>query len=258
MYFSWRSKRCLAIVQSADGLRWSPPQIVLLPDENIEDEVNRPCVLIRAERWEMWFTSQCGPGMADGNSRIFYADSTDGIVWNRRPEPVLVPECTWEKNAVMCPHVLWDEERLLYRLWYSGGDQYEPDAIGYAESKDGRQWTKIPEPIFRAEPSIVSEGHKVTACQVIRHHNRYYMFYIGFEDEDTARIHLACSHDGISGWKRHPCNPILSPSQSFDKDACYKPFVLPGRDGFYLWYNGRNGAREQIGVAFHAGMDLGF
>ena len=42
----------------------------------------------------------------------------------------------------MCPHVLWDEQQKLFRMWYSGGEQYEPDAIGYATSPDGLKWTK--------------------------------------------------------------------------------------------------------------------
>ena len=37
----------------------------------------------------------------------------------------------------MCPHVIWDEEMKLFRMWYSGGEQYEPNAIGYATSPDG-------------------------------------------------------------------------------------------------------------------------
>ena len=29
----------------------------------------------------------------------------------------------------MCPHVEWDGEKKQFRMWYSGGDNYEPDAI---------------------------------------------------------------------------------------------------------------------------------
>jgi len=36
-----------------------------------------------------------------------------------------------------------------YRMWYSGGEQYEPNAIGYATSSNGREWTKFAgNPIF--------------------------------------------------------------------------------------------------------------
>ena len=44
----------------------------------------------------------------------------------------------------MCPDVLWDDQAKLFRMWYSGGEQYEPDAIGYATSPDGDAWSKRP------------------------------------------------------------------------------------------------------------------
>ena len=37
------------------------------------------------------------------------------------------------------------------------------------------------------------------------------MFYIGFRDRDHAQIGLARSKDGITGWERHPANPIIRP-----------------------------------------------
>ena len=85
------------------------------------------------------------------------------------------------------------------------------------------------------------------------------MFYIGFFDEPTAQICLARSRDGITGWQRHPENPIIAPGRdSWDSDACYKPFVILGKDRWMLWYNGRRGGMEQIGFAFHEGENLGF
>ena len=160
----------------------------------------------------------------------------------------------------MCPHVLWDDDSKRYRLWYSGGEQYEPDAIGYATSADGLSWTKHPgNPIFRADSAQAWERHKVTACQVVRHGAWYEMFYIGFRDGDHAQIGLARSKDGISGWERHPANPILRPGAGkWDADAVYKPFRFPGDGRWRLWYNGRRGGVEQIGMAVHDGDDLGF
>ena len=89
-----------------------------------------------------------------GHSWIGHATSPDGKTWTRTAtRPVLAPEAPWEKAAVMCPHVLWDEEAKRYQMWYSGGEQYEPDAIGYATSPDGLSWTKHADnPIFRADP----------------------------------------------------------------------------------------------------------
>ncbi len=60
----------------------------------------------------------------------------------------------WEKVAVMCPHVLHDEQAGLYRMWYSGGEQYEPDAIGHATSRDGLKWEKHADnPVFKPDPA---------------------------------------------------------------------------------------------------------
>ncbi len=145
-------------------------------------------------------------------------------------------------------------------MWYSGGDQYEPDAIGLATSPDGLSWSKHPKnPVFRADPNSAWERHKVTACQVIRQDGWFVMFYIGFRDIDHAQIGLARSRDGIGGWQRHPANPIIRPGQGkWDADAVYKPFAILDGAKWRLWYNGRRGGSEQIGMAEHDEVDLGF
>ena len=85
------------------------------------------------------------------------------------------------------------------------------------------------------------------------------MFYIGFQDEPTARICLARSKDGITNWQRHPANPIIFPGKDkWDHDACYKPYAIFDGSKWLLWYNGRHGSLEQIGVVEHRGEDLGF
>lgn len=257
MWFSWRPRKSLALTESPDGLTWSAPQIVLGPgNSGWEDDLNRPIVLRQRGAWHMWYTGQTRECSAIG-----YAISADGVQWQRQAaRPVLAAEQPWEKGSAMCPHVLYDRARGRYRLWYSAGDQYEPDAIGYAESSDGRCWQRhAASPVFTANPACRWERHKVTACQVVRHRGWHVMFYIGFEDEHTARICLARSRDGVTGWQRHPANPILGPTpRAWDAEACYKPFALRAGDRWLLWYNGRRGSVEQIGVAVHEGLGLGF
>jgi predicted GH43/DUF377 family glycosyl hydrolase len=259
MWLSWRPQRSVALVESADGLRWSgPPQVVLPPNQETgwEHDINRPAVVKREDGYHLWYT-----GQARGHSAIGYATSPDGIAWKRMSaRPVLAPEQTWEKVAVMCPDVLWDAQARVFRMWYSGGEQNEPNAIGYATSPDGLHWTKHPaNPVFTPEPSLAWEKHKVTGCQVQRIGEWYVMFYIGFRDEAHAQIGLARSRDGITAWQRHPANPIIRPGENqWDHDACYKPYALFDGEKWMLWYNGRHGASEQIGVALHPGEDLGF
>jgi predicted GH43/DUF377 family glycosyl hydrolase len=259
MWLSWRPQKSVALVESADGLHWSePPRIVLSPNGQTgwEDDINRPVVVKREQTYHMWYT-----GQARGHSSIGYATSLDGTNWSRMsPQPVLSPEAPWEKVATMCPHVIWDAQAQLFRMWYSAGDQYEPDAIGYATSSDGLVWHKDKNnPVFKPDPSNAWEQHKVTAVQVQKRGDWYLMFYIGFRDVDHAQIGLARSRDGVMGWQRHPANPIVRPGAGeWDQDACYKPFALYDGAKWLLWYNGRRGGVEQIGVALHQGEDLGF
>ena len=257
MWFSWRSKKSVALVESPDGVHWSEPAIVFGPNpaNRWESDINRPVVVKIGDKYHMWYTGQ------DDGSHIGYATSDDGKTWRRMSDkPVLSPDQPWEKVAVMCPHVLWDADAKQFRMWYSGGEQYEPNAIGYATSPDGIKWTKWPtNPIFAADLKSEWEKHKVTACQVIRQGDWHLMFYIGFKDENYAQIGMARSRDGITAWERLPANPIIKPDPgAWDASACYKPFAIHDGNRWLLWYNGRHDAFEQIGLATHAGDDFGF
>ncbi|MCE9547203.1 MAG: hypothetical protein K8T25_17155 [Planctomycetia bacterium] len=297
MWFSWRPKKSIALVESRDGVHWSQPVIVLGPNGKTgwEGEVNRPIVIrndavgndsptaggASGPKYQMWYT-----GQTLAKSWIGYATSPDGKTWHRESDkPVLSAERPWEKVAVMCPHVMYDGPAKTYRMWYSGGEQGEPNAIGYATSPDGLKWTKHADnPVFRPDPSSPWEKQRVTACQVIAPESAtngkgtadgssskggsvkggsgkadYVMFYIGFRDENHAQIGIARSPDGITGWQRHPANPIvrIGPNH-WDHDAVYKPFAVYDGQQWLLWYNGRRAHVEQIGLATHDGRDLGF
>jgi hypothetical protein len=259
MWLSWRPQKSVALVESADGIHWSePPQIVLgpRPETGWEDSINRPVVVLRTDGYHMWYT-----GQVKGRSWIGYATSSDGVHWKRMSDkPVLTAEKDWEKPSVMCPHVMWDERAKVFRMWYSGGDNYEPNAIGYATSEDGLTWKKCEaNPVFSGDSCIEWEKDRVTACQVERRGGYYLMFYIGFRDVHHAQIGVARSRDGITGWQRHPANPIVRPGKDqWDHDACYKPYAIFDGQKWLLWYNGRRGRLEQIGVVLHEGEDLGF
>ena len=198
MWFSWRPKASIALVESKDGVAWGKPVIVLGPNRETdwESDVNRPVVIRTGDQYQMWYT-----GQAKGRSWIGYATSEDGLKWMKH-----------EKN-----------------------------------------------PAFRLEPKNAWEKDRVTACQVVRQGGWYVMFYIGFADKDHARIGLARSKDGITGWQRHPANPIIRPGKGrWDADAVYKPYAIFDGKRWLLWYNGRRGGVEQIGVAIHDGDGLGF
>ncbi len=160
----------------------------------------------------------------------------------------------------MCPDVIYDTSNAMYRMWYSAGNIGEPLAIGYALSPDGVRWTKYPtNPIFTPDPHSAWESDRVTASHVVLDKDWHIMFYIGFSSVDRAQIGIARSKDGISGWQRHRDNPIIRPGAGdWDGDSVYKPSTVMEADRWMLWYNGRKGSVEQIGLATHAGTDLNF
>lgn len=267
-WFSWRPAMGIALTTSKDGVHWELPQMVMTKQRDLwwaRDEVNRPCVIYKDGIYHMWFIGMVRQlDFTYGFTAMGYATSKDKIHWDIRKEPVMTAELPWEKTSLYCPHVLWDEEQRIYRMWYSGGEQYECDAIGYATSTDGIHWKKYGgNPIFSADPSQFWDCLKVEACYVIRHEDWYYMFYLGMDADRHPAIGLARSKDGITGWERHPDNPIVAGSEGYWDWLCIcKPTVLKTADGFLMWYNGVNLAyndgegQEELGLARHKGFDL--
>ena len=265
IWFSWRPTRCIAYAESKDGIVWDNPRVVLTATTGSSwegHEVNRPTVVKKDGMYHMWYTGQMfAKEINPARSCIGYAISRDGIHWEKRDEPVLVPEQDWEGISVMCPHVLWEEELQCFRMWYSGGRMHEADAIGIAVSVDGIHWKKDTDnPIFTPNPEKYWEMGKVEACFVCpKKDGWYYMFYLGMDGDLTACMGLARSRNGKSGWERHPSNPIIAGFDgSWDWQGICKASVLETEDGYMLWYNGCNRRFEEIGLARHKGFDLGF
>lgn len=290
MWVSWRPKNSIALVESSDGINWSEPIEVLLPDEQTGladnssakwlSRLNRPVIVKKGDTYHMWFTGQ----EWNGTARIGYATSKDGVKFEfmNNKQPVLNFEPgTWEdqptkeKPAVICPHVIWDNEEQILKMWYSAGDSWEPLAIGLATSTDGINWTKRKDnPIFTAEKDKPYEVYGVGACQVIKNpwgangKQGYLMFYISYKTIKYAQISMAFSEDGVTNWVRYENNPIISPSKDgFDRSACYKPCAVLDGNKWLLWYNGRNGFEngvdggggpEQMALVTHEGADLEF
>ena len=252
MFVSWRPKGAIALTSSKDGINWSPLEIVLNKGNNKswENNINRASVLLLNKKFYMYYT-----GQYNGISKIGLAFSDDGynfVKYNNNP--VLEPEFDFEKQSVMNPHVIYDKEENLFKMWYSAGETYEPDVICYATSKDGITWKKYEKnPIFTPNQKKMSlDWFKIGGCDVHKISNqKYLMFYIGYSDINTARIFVAKSKNGINNWERSE-NPIIKPSKGkFDSDACYKPSAIYDKVNkkWIIWYNGRKKNFESIGTA---------
>jgi predicted GH43/DUF377 family glycosyl hydrolase len=258
MWFSWRDQKAIALVESADGVTWKlPPKIVLTVPTRLRKklfrldcfDVSRPCVIFHQGKYHLWYSTHSKV------ISIAYAVSHDGISWKQRRQPVLTPELPWEKDALMGPCVLYDEQERIFKMWYSGGGQYEPDAIGYATSPDGVSWEKNPQnPIFSADQGTPWEKDRAVGMHIVKSGGYYIGFYIGFAHGfEKACIGVARSKDGVNNWERYPGNPILMPGTPGEWDDCnvYRPYVITREGKWLLWYNASRFSDrvEQIGLA---------
>lgn len=249
MIVSHRNTKSIVRCDSNDGIHWSNPVSVLKPNKESgwEDRVNRACYWIKDGVWYLWYT-----GMNEKEAKIGLAVSKDGYSFKRyQQNPIIVPTESHEQGAVMNPCVLWDDADFAFKMWYSAGEKFEPDVLCLATSKDGINWEKHGQnPVFTHGVDKYDQC-KVGGCDVVKVNGRYLQFYIGYENIDNARICVAESNDGID-WKRIKQNPILSPTKgAWDSDAVYKPSVCFDikKNNAYLWYNGRKGHNEYIGLA---------
>lgn len=216
---------------------------ILLPRQNSwEEKVNRACLLKVNGSYYLWYT-----GQSEKKSCIGLAISRDGHIFKRISDlPIITPTLPSEKQSVMNPSVLFDDG--IFKMWYSGGGFYEPDCIFYAESNDGINWRKRPEPVLK-KGNKKYDKFKVGGCDVHKNANGHYiMFYIGYQNIDVARICKASSIDGLK-WQRDKNNPFVCPTKGlWDSDSCYKPayYLDKNTSTEYIFYNGRKGNLEQI------------
>ena len=100
-----------------------------------------PFVMREDGGWRMWYVSasewRSGTNGAKHYYHIRYAESRDGYAW-KRGGTVCIDYESPDEHAFARPWVVRDVDR--YRMWYAWrGERYR---IGYAESRDGTQWTR--------------------------------------------------------------------------------------------------------------------
>ena len=140
--------------------------------------VTSPCVCLDDCRWRMWYVSgfrwtETPDGM-HSYYHVKYAESDDGVDW-RRDGRVCIDLIGTERNIAR-PCVLRDIDS--YRMWYSydAGKGYR---IGYAESDDGLQWTRLDDRAGIAPSSSGWDSAAQAYPFVFSHDGGRYMLYNG-------------------------------------------------------------------------------
>jgi predicted GH43/DUF377 family glycosyl hydrolase len=204
------------------------------------------CLLYRAE-------DDSGRGIGMHTSRVGYAESTDGIEFIRRPEPVLFPgvdaqRATEWKGGCEDPRIVETEEGA-YILTYTQWDRTTA-RLAVATSADLVTWQKHG-PAFGTEPggrfrnrwsksgSIVTRlvDDRLVAARI----NGVYWMYWG-----EGNLHVATSDD-LRNWRvvtddaGEPLAVAAPRAGNFDSALVEPgpPAILTDR-GIVLLYNGKN------------------
>ncbi|OGT60443.1 MAG: hypothetical protein A3E85_04380 [Gammaproteobacteria bacterium RIFCSPHIGHO2_12_FULL_45_12] len=144
-----------------------------------------PWVMKEGVQWHMWYSCITKWILVNDKPEalyhIKYASSEDGIHWERQDVNCILPQSEFEANVR--PSVAKIDG--LYRMWYcyrgshdfrDGADSYR---LGYAESKDGKQWERL-DSMIASQMSLSDWDDTMQAYPaIINVDGNYLLFYNG-------------------------------------------------------------------------------
>ena len=224
----------------ADWQRRDQPVLSALttPQDWCRVELYNPTVVRHGDRYMMWYLGNSSATRTD-DLDVGLAESSDGIHWTEYSgNPILTPADLPACDAWQTPHVVFDADVGLFRMWFvmstydrdgQGGLLGYSQQLGYAVSRDGLQWDVHPEPIYPSgrRPCVIVDGPDAY---------RMWMNSVPSPDgsfEDLVRhIYRFESTDGIH-WTRDP-EPVVTSNEKL-RGAIY-PFVMRDGDAYIMWY----------------------
>lgn len=186
-YIGWNNLPDQGIFRNSIGLAISknnePFQKVSngpILDRSIHDPgfIASCCVLEAENEWRMWYLSCLGWESQNGKPihkyHIKEASSLDGMNWNRTGK-IAIDFNDNDEYAISRPSVIFDADK--WRMWYSyRGLSYK---IGYAESANGSNWTRMDDQI---NPEDFSDSWSLEMHEyshVFIHNGQHFMLYNG-------------------------------------------------------------------------------
>ena len=179
----------IGYANSSDGINWvkfsDNPVLDIGVWGSKDSDIWSPSVVFDGTEYKMWYTG------FDGNMKIGFARSDDGIHWAKSNTPVLDVGLwgSWDDRGVWSPSVILDG--FEYKMWYTGWNGISV-GIGYATSTDGINWTRLSFcPVLDLGTTGTWDYSYVSNPTVILHDNRYKMWYSGCSNDEIYKIGYA-------------------------------------------------------------------
>jgi beta-1,2-mannosidase len=192
-----------------------------------------PAVVVHEGKFVMVYRAQD----VAGTSRLGYADSTDGIHFTRRREPVLIPETDYEMGGgVEDPRLVKLGDR--YYLTYTGYNRKDAQ-LCLAESMDLTHWKRLGV-ILPAYQGKWNRGWTKSGAIVSEKiAGKYWMYWLGTAADKTDQMGVSSSTD-LLHWVEELDAPVLPrrPGKFDSRVVEPGPPPLLAPEGIVLIYNG--------------------
>jgi predicted GH43/DUF377 family glycosyl hydrolase len=208
---------------------------VIVPRGNTWESTGtfNPSVAVREGKIVMLYRAQD----KQGTSRLGYAESSDGIHFTRRNDPVLTPTEEYEKDGGV------EDPRLVqfgdtYYLTYTGYNKKDAQ-LCLATSKDLIHWDRKGVIIPANKGNWNVKWTKSGAIVPEKIDGKYWMYFLGTSADNKDQAGLATSTDLIH-WTEATLTPVLpvSPGHFDSRVAEPGPAPIVTPNGIVLIYNG--------------------
>ncbi|HVO62932.1 MAG TPA: glycoside hydrolase family 130 protein [Terriglobales bacterium] len=192
-----------------------------------------PAVVLHSRKYVMLYRAQDKLG----TSRLGYAESSDGIHFTRRAEPVLSPEADYEKKGgVEDPRLVKFDE--TYYLTYTGYNKQDAQ-LCLATSRDLLHWERkgVILPAYKGNWNVGWTKSGAIVPEKIA--GNYWMYFLGTAADNTDQTGLASSSDLVH-WTEVTKTPVLPrrPGQFDSRVVEPGPPPVITSQGIMLIYNG--------------------
>jgi predicted GH43/DUF377 family glycosyl hydrolase len=210
-----------------------------------------PAVVVHNGKFVILYRAQD----AAGTSRLGYGDSTDGLHFTRRSEPVLSPETDYEKDGGV------EDPRLqkfgdTYYLTYTGYNKKDAQ-LCLATSPDLILWDRKGVILPAYKGNWNAGWTKSGAIVPEKINGKYWMYWLGTAADKTDQMGLSSSDDLIH-WTEATKTPVLPrrPGKFDSRVVEPGPAPIMTERGIVLVYNGADDSLVyRTGVAVFDRLD---
>jgi hypothetical protein len=116
-HWLWDLRTQIRYARSRDGIHWDKPaDNVVLDLDRARGEIllTRPMIVREPDGYRMWYCVRT----VDKPYYIGYAESADGLQWERKPAGIEASATGWDSELICYAYVLKEDDRYL--MFYNG------------------------------------------------------------------------------------------------------------------------------------------